>query len=321
MRLDFSLSTVVLIDWPSQTCMIRLGTRGSKLAMWQARHVQTQLSLAGIPTEIIEISTQGDLIQNIPLHQMGLTGIFTSALDEALIAGEVDIAVHSAKDLPSTLNDELEIAAFLNREDPRDALVAINPEVHFENFTQVWTIGTSSVRRQALLKHYVPEVIIKDIRGNLDTRIAKLETGEYDGIILAMAGLKRLGLAHHVKQKMNLSTFTPAIGQGAIAVVTRKNSSATSSVRPVLHHNPTGVALTAERAYLRTLQGGCHTPAFAFANVIGDNITMNAGMGSAETGDLRRVESVAPIAQAQVLGETLAHQILENVNPQSSSAS
>ncbi|MEZ4684869.1 MAG: hydroxymethylbilane synthase [Bacteroidia bacterium] len=173
------------------------------------------------------------------------------------------------KDLPSTLDDELEIAAFLKREDPRDVLVALRPEVHFENLNQDWVIGTSSVRRQALLRHYVPGVRIKDIRGNVDTRLAKLEAGDYDGIILAFAGLKRLGLDHHIRQKLNLSTFTPAIGQGAIAVVVRKGSGFREQIHKILHHAPTGFALEAERSYLRTLRGGCHTPAFAFANVIG----------------------------------------------------
>lgn len=301
--------------------MIRLGTRGSKLAMWQACHVQDHLGLAGQATEIVKISTQGDLIQDVPLHQIGQTGIFTSALDDALKQGRVDAAVHSSKDLPSTLDDDLEIAAFLKREDPRDVLVAARPEVHFENLNQNWVIGTSSVRRQALLRHYVPGVQIKDIRGNVDTRLAKLQAGEYDGIILAYAGLKRLGLDHHIKQKLNLSTFTPAIGQGAVAVVVKKGSPLRAAIREALHHVPTGYALEAERSYLRTLQGGCHTPAFAFANVVNDQISMTAGMGNAETGHLRRVDGQANISEATSLGKQLANQILEYVNPKSSPAS
>ena len=194
-------------------------------------------------------------------------------------------------------------------------------DTHFENLTEPWVIGTSSVRRQALLKHYLPEVQVKDIRGNVDTRIAKLEAGEYDGIILAYAGLKRLGLERYVKQKLNLATFTPAVGQGSVAVVVRKDSAHKELLYKHLNHGPTEIALRAERAFLRTLQGGCHTPAFAFANVIGETITMNAGMGSAETGDLKRVENSATVLEANTLGENLARQILEYVNPQSSSVS
>jgi hydroxymethylbilane synthase len=289
--------------------------------MWQTSHVQGQLGLAGQATEIIKISTQGDLIQDVPLHQIGQIGLFTSALDDALKSGKVDAAVHSAKDLPSTLDDDLEIAAFLKREDPRDVLVANRPEVHFENLNQPWVIGTSSVRRQALLRHYVPGVQIKDIRGNVDTRLAKLEAGDYDGIILAYAGLNRLGLEHHIRQKLNLSTFTPAIGQGAIAVVVRKGYIHKKIIHDALDHEATGYALEAERAYLRTLQGGCHTPAFAFANVVGDQLSMTAGIGNAESGSLRRVEDTANVSEAVSLGKKLAHHILEYVNPKSSPVS
>ncbi|MFK7973213.1 MAG: hydroxymethylbilane synthase [Bacteroidia bacterium] len=294
--------------------MIRLGTRGSKLAMWQALHVQTQLADAGQESSIVEISTVGDRVQNVPLHAIGVTGIFTKALDDALEAKEIDIAVHSAKDLPSKLDDRFEVAAFLKREDPRDVLVAVRPEVHFENLTSSWVIGTSSVRRQALIKHYLPAIQLKDIRGNVDTRISKLESGEYDGIMLAFAGLKRLGLERYVKQKLNLATFTPAVGQGAIAVVARKGSPHIEQLRSILHHLPTGIAVEAERSFLHTLEGGCHTPAFAFANVVGDNVSMTSGMANKQ-GRIFRVEDQSSAPDAVKMGEKLARQVLDYVNP------
>lgn len=294
--------------------MIKLGTRSSKLAMWQTHHVQAQLHEGGHTTDIVEISTQGDRVQNVPLHQMNAVGIFTKALDEALQKGEVDAAVHSAKDLPSQLDDDLEIVAFLKREDPRDVLVAMRPEVHFENLTQPWVIGTSSVRRQALLHHYLPEIKTKDIRGNVDTRLAKLEQGEYDGIILAMAGLKRLGLASHVRQKLNTSTFTPAVGQGAIAVVVHQDSAHKETLRNSLNHLPTQLAVETERSFLRTLQGGCHTPAFAFANVVGDTISLMAGMAHPETGELKRVELQGPTHTRVQMGHNAAQEVLTYLN-------
>ncbi|MEO1384579.1 MAG: hydroxymethylbilane synthase, partial [Bacteroidota bacterium] len=172
---------------------IKIGTRGSKLALWQANLVQSTLSQYGIEAELVIVSTYGDTNQVAPLYAMGATGVFTKALDEALLNDAVDIAVHSAKDMPSQLAQGLAEFAYLQREDPRDVLLATTNEVQLDNFARPLVIGTSSVRRQALMRHYFPHVTLKDIRGNVDTRIQKMEAGDYDGIILARAGVKRMG--------------------------------------------------------------------------------------------------------------------------------
>ncbi|MEL6626514.1 MAG: hydroxymethylbilane synthase [Bacteroidota bacterium] len=293
---------------------IKIGTRGSKLALWQANLVQSTLSQYGIEAELVIVSTYGDTNQVAPLYAMGATGVFTKALDEALLNDAVDIAVHSAKDMPSQLAQGLAEFAYLQREDPRDVLLATTNEVQLDNFARPLVIGTSSVRRQALMRHYFPHVTLKDIRGNVDTRIQKMEAGDYDGIILARAGVKRMGLEKYIVQKFNASSFTPAIGQGAIAVVGRAEDKRQEKIREALDHAPTHVALKAERAFLRQLNGGCSVPAFGLATVVHNQMHMVAGMFDQNSHELLRYEADAPLEEAESLGTQLADKVLTKVS-------
>jgi hydroxymethylbilane synthase len=292
---------------------IRIGTRASKLALWQARHVQALLAGDGVESDLVEVTTTGDVVQDRPLHQVKAVGIFTKALDDALLEGRADIAVHSAKDLPSTLVDGLDLLALLKREDPRDVLLAMGPEVNLENFSRTWIIGTSSVRRAAFLRHYFQHLDIRDIRGNVDTRVAKLAAGDYDGIVLAMAGVKRMGLQQYIVQKLNPATFTPAVGQGAIAVVGRRGAPQREALRQRLNHRMTEIAVTAERAFLRKLGGGCSIPAFGLATVVGETVSLTAGLATESGSHLQRYTFEGPVAEAAAIGARLGQQVLDQV--------
>jgi len=196
-----------------------IGTRGSKLALWQANWVQKQLKEAGIESQLHIITTEGDRRTDVPLHALSSTGLFTKTLDEALLMKDIDLAVHSAKDMASILVEGIDLLAFMKREDPRDVLLADTNSIQFDNLSKPLTIGTSSVRRQHMIRHFFPHIVLKDLRGNVDTRVQKLENGEYDGIMLALAGVKRMGYTSKVVQKLHPDSFTPAVGQGAVAVV------------------------------------------------------------------------------------------------------
>lgn len=289
---------------------IRIATRGSKLALWQTHHVRDILTHRGHTVEITHVKTIGDLQTDQPLHQLGAQGIFTKALDDALLNGEADIAVHSAKDIPSRLTEGLELIALLEREDPRDVLLAIREDVDLDNLSAEFTVGTSSMRRMALLAHYVPHFKAQSVRGNVDTRVAKLEAGEYDALILAHAGVKRMGYAHLVRRKLNPSTFTPAVGQGAIAVVARAGFAHHIDVRAALNHAETEQAVTAERAFLRKMEGGCHAAVFALATVVGDAVSIHGGVAAQNGGEILREQVQGPASQAAQLGESLADLII-----------
>ncbi len=289
---------------------VKIGTRGSKLALWQANLVRDLLRGAGWNADLVTIKSEGDLVQDVPLHEIGLPGAFTRNVDQAVTSGRVSLAVHSAKDMPSVLAEELEIVAFLRREDPRDVLLAVSEDVHLENFSRSLTIGTSSLRRAAFLRHYFEHVQVKDIRGNVDTRIARMEAGIYDGLVLAYAGVKRMGLERYIVQKFNLSSFTPAVGQGAIAVVCKKDFEYKSQVRAVLNHPDTEYSLLCERSFLRTIDGGCKTPAFGYASVFGDKLTFHGGVAETDGSIIHRHTEEGSTADAALIGDRLAHHIL-----------
>jgi hydroxymethylbilane synthase len=293
---------------------LKIGTRGSKLALWQARKVQEMLLNAGILAELVKITTTGDQIQDVPLHEIGTTGIFTKALDQALLQGEIDLAVHSAKDMPSVPPEGLHLAALLKREDPRDVLLASSSQVSLENLSRPWVIGTSSVRRRALLQHHFSHVQVKDIRGNLDTRLGKMLDGAYDGIMLAYAGVKRMGFEKYIVQKLNAASFTPAVGQGAVAVVTREKDENIPALRTALHHPETGYAVASERAYLHAVDGGCHSPVFGLATVVGSQISLTAGMANPDGKRILRFTGEGNVSEAEKIGQQLAKQVLESVN-------
>lgn len=295
---------------------VAIGTRGSKLAMWQTRHVQSHLSKANIGTRIQEIRTEGDLNQTTPLSQMGTVGLFTRALDIALVEGEVDIAVHSAKDVPAFWDERLEILAYLKREDPRDVLLSTSEEVHLENFNSSWVIGTSAMRRKALLSHYCPHVKIKDIRGNVDTRLQKLLDGEYDGILLAYAGVKRMGLQKYIRQKLNVSSFTPAVAQGVVAVACRKDLPAQQKdlIRSLMNDQATEYAVSCERAFLKTIEGGCKKAVFGLAQCVGNTLTIHGGMFSDDGANLYRAEGEGLPSEAESLGKQVAYKVLGQIS-------
>lgn len=289
---------------------LNIGTRGSKLALWQANRVADLLTEGGVPHALEIIQTKGDQVTDRPIAALGMYGAFTKALDDAVLGRQVDIAVHSAKDMPATLPEGLAIWAFLKREDPRDVLLGCSPDIHLENFSRPLIIGTSSVRRKALLEHYFTHVEVRPLRGNIDTRLRKLESGQYDGIMLAYAGIKRMGWERYVVQKLNPHIFTPAIGQGAIAIVGLADHPMRARVNTLLNHVPTAHAVHCERRFLHILAGGCITPAFGLATVTPEEITLTAGLVAEDAQDLWRFTESRPLAEGSALGEALARQVL-----------
>lgn len=289
---------------------IKIGTRGSKLALWQAEHVKALLEANGESVEIVIYKTTGDIEQERPLHLIGEKGLFTKALDEGLMNGEVDLAVHSTKDVPTGLPEGMEVCAFLKREDPRDVLLALDPVVDLDNHSREFVVGTSSLRRIAFISHYAPQFKTKLIRGNVDTRIAKMEAGEYDALILAYAGVKRMGRTDRVIRKLNVNTFTPAVGQGAIGVTARIGDPAGKRAGDLLNHEETSQAVRAERAFLRRLEGGCHAPIFALGTVVKGNISLSGGV-AAEDGTIVYRDTVeGPVESAEQIGINLADIVL-----------
>jgi hydroxymethylbilane synthase len=238
----------------------RIGTRASALALWQANWTKSELEgkWPGLAVELVPIKTTGDKILNVPLSEVGGKGLFTKEIDEALLDSRVDAAVHSLKDVPFQLPHGLDFGAIPEREDPRDALVSNGRRI--DALPPAARIGTSSLRRQVQLKHRFPSMHISNLRGNVDTRLRKLTDGEFDGIILALAGLRRLGRESVVTQILDQEFMLPAIGQGALGITCRENDASTREQLAVLDHRPTRVAVTAERGLLSALEGSCKVP-------------------------------------------------------------
>jgi hydroxymethylbilane synthase len=245
---------------------LRVGTRGSALALWQTEQVRARLTATGRASERVEIRTTGDLVQLVPLSQIGSRAIFTRQIDDALLEGRIDLAVHSLKDLPTTLPEGLVLAAVAERDDPRDALIGRGP-LAWGDLPRGATLATSSLRRRAQLLHVRPDLIVVDIRGNVDTRLAKLDrNADWTGILLAAAGLVRLGLEGRIGERLPPEVMLPAPGQGALAVTARVGDEpAIAAARAAVHHPPTAIAVAAERAFLRRVEGGCQVPVGALA--------------------------------------------------------
>ena len=296
---------------------IKIGTRGSKLALWQAYYVQTKLQAKNIDTEIILIDTKGDQILDRALSKIGSKGVFTEELEDQLRSGEIDIAVHSAKDLQSELADDLEIIAFTERESVRDVLVSFKKELSISS-GKSFVVGTSSTRRVAMLKHYYPHIEIVDMRGNLQTRLRKLEEGQCDAIVLAYAGVHRMGYDELIIEELSTAEFTPPVGQGCVAIEAAKNLSEDKRliIRELINDETTEKCLLAERAYLRKLQGGCSIPSFGWCISEEKNgvleLEMTAGIVSLDGQTIVRKYSKRPADQAERLGEELAQEVLEN---------
>jgi len=259
----------------SATKPLRIGTRGSPLALVQARTVRSRLAVAlGLSEDVIElkvIRTSGDIIQDRPLAEEGGKGLFTKEIEEALLDGRIDLAVHSAKDMPTVLPAGLMLAACLEREDPRDVFISLKAG-SLADLPKAATLGTTSPRRQAIAKRARPDLRIVPMRGNVETRLRKLADGECDATILALAGLKRLGLESRATKIMSLEEFLPAAGQGAIGIEARENDTRTRELLARIDHADTLVAVACERAFLAVLDGSCKTPISAHTTIAGSAI-------------------------------------------------
>ncbi len=264
--------------------MIVIGSRGSQLALWQARHIQ---SLLKVETRIEIIKTTGDKIQDVPLSQVGGKGLFTKEIEEALLDKRIDLAVHSLKDMPSELPQGLILSAIPEREDPRDALIGAP-------LREGGRVGTSSLRRTVQLQNMHRGLSIESLRGNLDTRLRKLDEGQYDTIILAAAGLRRLGWAERISEFIPVDVMIPAVGQGALAIETRDDNGEAQKIAHTLNHEPSRVAITAERALLAVFGGGCQVPIGAHATIHGAEIHMRAFVSEPDGTHAKRGEHSGP---------------------------
>jgi hydroxymethylbilane synthase len=287
--------------------MIRIGSRGSALARWQAEHVRARLETLGHPCHIQIITTTGDRVQDRRLESVGGKGAFLKEIEEAMLAGEVDLAVHSLKDVPTALPEGLRLCAILERADPRDVLVSAS-SARFRELPAGSRIGTSSLRRQCQIRALRPDLEVSDLRGNVDTRLAKLREGRCDAIVLAMAGLARLGRESEATQALDPETFVPAPGQGAITLECRAaDERVASAVRP-LHHPLTGRAVEAERALLQALGGGCNVPLGAYATAEASALRLVAFVGRPDGSSLVRGERRG--SDPAALGRGLADDLL-----------
>ena len=292
---------------------LRIGTRASALALWQAHEVRSRIArLPGAPeVTVVHIKTEGDEQTQVPLWALAGRSFFTKEIDRALLAGEVDIAVHSLKDVATALEPGTELAAVLTREDPRDALVA-REGLTLAQLPQGARVGTSSLRRRAFLAHARPDLTLLELRGNVPTRLERLSKGDYDAVVLATAGLARLGLEQHISERLPPEDFPPAVSQGAIGVCARAGDDAAGRWLSALDDLPTRLATLAERVLLARIEGGCQVPLGALARVSGDRLTLNASVCSLD-GRQRlsaHAEGPAQPQAATALGEAVAGDLL-----------
>jgi hydroxymethylbilane synthase len=291
---------------------LRIGTRGSALALWQAEWVKTQLLAAHVElaVELLVIKTTGDKILDVPLAKVGGKGLFVKEIEEALLDGRADLAVHSVKDMPAELPEGLHLAVMPPREDPRDALISRNG-AGLQALPHGARVGTSSLRRAAQLLHLRPDLRIETLRGNVDTRLRKLESEGFDAIVLAAAGLKRMELSHVVSEYLEPERMVPAVGQGALGIETRTGDAFTNEMVASLAHQQTMTIVSAERAFLKRLEGGCQVPIGAHATMEGDTLILTGMVADLEGVRLIRKELRGDAQQAEVVGERLAGVILE----------
>ncbi len=288
-----------------------LGTRGSKLAVQQSEWVQAQLHALAphVTVTLRRIQTSGDKILDVPLAQIGGKGLFVKEIEEALLSGEIDLAVHSMKDVPTELPEGLEILCVPPREDPRDALVSCDGRL-FRDLPRGARIGTSSLRRQSQLLHARPDLTIAMLRGNLDTRLKKLRAGQFDAIVLAAAGLRRLGWAHEITEYLAPQISLPAIGQGALGIEGRREDFFIRALLRGLDHAPSKTAVLAERALLHRLQGGCQVPIAAYATVTGTVVKLEGLVSSVDGKELLRDTAEGTIENPEAIGIQLAERLL-----------
>ena len=297
---------------------LRIGTRASALALWQARHVESLIrGLAGAPTvELVHIKTEGDVRTDVPLWALKGRAFFTKEIDRALLAGEVDLAVHSLKDLSTVLDAGLELAATLTREDPRDALLSRTPAGRsgggLKDLPAGARVGTSSLRRRAFLSRARPDLKLLELRGNVPTRVERLKNGDYDAIVLAAAGLLRLGLQEHISEFLPPDDFPPAVSQGVVGVACRIGDEESLRWLRPLDDRAARVATTAERAFLRRLEGGCQVPLGALGTTIGGTLHLHATVCALDGSEslTARGEIGSTPEHAVTLGQRLADELL-----------
>ncbi|TCB64562.1 hydroxymethylbilane synthase [Acinetobacter sp. ANC 4178] len=291
---------------------LKIATRQSPLALWQAEFIRSCLEErnADLKVELVTFVTQGDKILDTPLAKIGGKGLFVKELEAALLDGRADLAVHSMKDVPMALPEGLSLAVICEREDPFDAFVS-NHYAHFNDLPQGAKVGTSSLRRKCQILKQRPDLEIIDLRGNVGTRLSKLDAGLYDAIILASAGLKRLGLSDRIRHTLPASVSLPAVGQGALGLECReKDQQVLDLIQPLLHIE-TSACVRAERAFNAYLEGGCQVPIAGYATLHADQLHIEGRVGSVDGATLLVAELRGPVAQAEQLGETLAQRLLE----------
>lgn len=291
---------------------IRIGTRASALALWQANWVKSELEnkYPGMTVTLTKIKTTGDKILDVPLAKVGGKGLFTKEIEEALLRKEVDIAVHSMKDVPTEFPEGLHLACITEREDVRDAL--ISDGVSLKDLKEGALIGTSSLRRQTQLSHFRPDFRMEMLRGNVETRIRKQKEGQFDAIILAAAGVKRLGLADNVSEYISEEISIPAIGQGALGIECSIDDKEINELISFFNHYDTSVAVRAERALLKKLEGGCQVPIAGYATVKNGRITLKGLVGSVDGKRIVRDSVEGDTKDYNSLGTELAERLLSN---------
>ena len=288
--------------------ILRIGTRGSMLAKWQAESVRKKLFVAtGMEAEIVIIKTSGDKMQHAPLTQIGGKGIFIKELEDALLEETIDLAVHSVKDVPTDIPSRFMFPAVCRRDDVRDCLVGST----LANLRYGARVGTSSLRRQAQLRHLRPDLDLRDLRGNVDTRLRKVESGEYEAVMVAKAGLDRLGLSKRISEVLSPEVCMPAVGQGAVGVECRLKDTEAGDLLAPLDDAETRTAIIAERALLGALQGGCQVPLGAWARVERGELLLDACVCSVDGSQYVKQRATAPPDQAAQLGEHMARLLVE----------
>jgi hydroxymethylbilane synthase len=293
---------------------ISIGSRKSKLAMWQTDTVAAMLTDSGLETQISSMETKGDKILDVSIAKIGSKGVFTEELEEDLQNGNTDIAVHSAKDMQSILPDGFELIAFTDREKPNDVLLSRNTSIDITDTTKALRVGTSSVRRIALLKHFYPHVETVEMRGNLQTRIQKMDDGACDALMLAYAGVKRMEYEDMIVNVFSEDEFIPPVGQGCIAIESAENldSGKRAKIRECLNNPESESCLLAERAFLRVMEGGCSIPAFGLAVLDGDELILRGGLSSLDGQTVLVQTEKGSREEADVVGQRLGRYILDN---------
>ena len=292
---------------------LRIASRGSQLALWQAHHVRDALRArdAELHVEIVHVHTTGDRLLDVPLSQIGDRGLFTKEIDEVLLRGDADLAVHSLKDVPTQVPDGLCLAAIGPREDPRDVVLPrAGTSARLAELPAGARVGTSSLRRRAQLAAARPELEVVDLRGNLNTRLAKLDAGDYDAIVLAAAGVLRLGWEARIGEYLQPPGWLPAVGQGALAIVVRSSDAGLLQRLRALHDAPTAACVRAERALLHALEGGCQVPIGALARADGERLSLDALISDLDGRRLLRDSAAGSAAEPEALGHAVADALL-----------